>query len=327
MIEFKCPTCGKSLKVPDEHAGKKGKCACGAVVAVPSVTGKGPTEGTPTTEVHSEDSRGHTEAREKLPPAVKVVLVGAGLLIAGLLVYFWLVRDTWELNNMLHLEELAKDAIVLRKKGDLQEAINKNQELLDLVGERKVQDERLVLLIENARKDMANDRIQLAKIEQEALARREAMELAKLQEEAARKEAEEQGTLAGQDRPAERGTAEKDRSTASDPEEMPKFAIWVGLGAAAILFLGVVSWVFGTRCPRCKRFFAKQVVGSAVLDERYETRTKLVRNQVCNNMGKVTGTVEQHVPYSVRIRNVARHCKCRSCGHEWIETREEQQKM
>jgi hypothetical protein len=34
-ITFNCP-CGKTLRVPDEHAGRRAKCpACGAVVPVP----------------------------------------------------------------------------------------------------------------------------------------------------------------------------------------------------------------------------------------------------------------------------------------------------
>ena len=36
MIRFRCRSCSKILKVPDEHGGKKGKCPnCGAVVNVP----------------------------------------------------------------------------------------------------------------------------------------------------------------------------------------------------------------------------------------------------------------------------------------------------
>jgi hypothetical protein len=34
-ITFSCP-CGKTLRVPDEHAGRRAKCpACGAVVPIP----------------------------------------------------------------------------------------------------------------------------------------------------------------------------------------------------------------------------------------------------------------------------------------------------
>lgn len=36
MIELTCSSCGASLKVPDQLAGKKGKCQkCGAVIVVP----------------------------------------------------------------------------------------------------------------------------------------------------------------------------------------------------------------------------------------------------------------------------------------------------
>ena len=44
MIRFKCPSCGKRLKVPDGTAGKKGICSrCGESVEVPgTVKGVGP---------------------------------------------------------------------------------------------------------------------------------------------------------------------------------------------------------------------------------------------------------------------------------------------
>jgi hypothetical protein len=43
MIEFRCPSCGKGLRVDDGYGGKKGKCvACGVAVDIPKpVTTKG----------------------------------------------------------------------------------------------------------------------------------------------------------------------------------------------------------------------------------------------------------------------------------------------
>jgi hypothetical protein len=36
MIRFPCPTCGKTIKAPEEAAGKTGKCRCGGLVRVPT---------------------------------------------------------------------------------------------------------------------------------------------------------------------------------------------------------------------------------------------------------------------------------------------------
>ena len=37
MIDFSCPTCGKSWKVADDHAGKVGKCkSCNTVIKIPT---------------------------------------------------------------------------------------------------------------------------------------------------------------------------------------------------------------------------------------------------------------------------------------------------
>ena len=37
MIELTCSQCGKTLRVPDERAGKQGRCACGVMITIPSV--------------------------------------------------------------------------------------------------------------------------------------------------------------------------------------------------------------------------------------------------------------------------------------------------
>ncbi len=37
MIEFRCDTCGRHHAVKDDYAGKRGKCPCGNVIAVPEI--------------------------------------------------------------------------------------------------------------------------------------------------------------------------------------------------------------------------------------------------------------------------------------------------
>jgi len=47
-MKLACPHCRKSLNVPDDYAGKKGKCpACGQTVAVPALPATTPEEETP----------------------------------------------------------------------------------------------------------------------------------------------------------------------------------------------------------------------------------------------------------------------------------------
>lgn len=36
MIRFACPSCGRPMGVRDEHAGRQGKCSCGAIVRIPN---------------------------------------------------------------------------------------------------------------------------------------------------------------------------------------------------------------------------------------------------------------------------------------------------
>ena len=37
MIRFQYPTCGQKIKVPDDSAGKSGKCKCGEHVKIPKI--------------------------------------------------------------------------------------------------------------------------------------------------------------------------------------------------------------------------------------------------------------------------------------------------
>lgn len=62
-ITFSCP-CGKTLRVPDEHAGKRVKCpACGAVGAVPSAE--------PKFEVVEDEPKEQLAARPVARPATR----------------------------------------------------------------------------------------------------------------------------------------------------------------------------------------------------------------------------------------------------------------
>ncbi|MCE9583812.1 MAG: hypothetical protein K8T20_15120, partial [Planctomycetes bacterium] len=46
-IAFACPVCGKRMSVPDAHAGKVGKCSCGASVRIPPAAPSQVLEGVP----------------------------------------------------------------------------------------------------------------------------------------------------------------------------------------------------------------------------------------------------------------------------------------
>lgn len=47
-IEFRCPSCGKLLRTPDESAGKQGKCPqCGTITQIPTESPAVPSDQTP----------------------------------------------------------------------------------------------------------------------------------------------------------------------------------------------------------------------------------------------------------------------------------------
>ena len=64
MINFKCPTCGKSFNLRDEHAGRQGKCSCGAVITIPvGGCGQQVVPQTPETVPTTEASKNRTNAK------------------------------------------------------------------------------------------------------------------------------------------------------------------------------------------------------------------------------------------------------------------------
>jgi predicted RNA-binding Zn-ribbon protein involved in translation (DUF1610 family) len=54
MLRFNCDNCGCKIKVPDKHAGRKGKCPkCGQIVLIPAVTAQEPIHNKATTSISS----------------------------------------------------------------------------------------------------------------------------------------------------------------------------------------------------------------------------------------------------------------------------------
>jgi len=76
MVQFNCPTCGKSMTVRDEHAGRHGKCVCGAVVSIPRTSAAGQTR--PIADVSPEKGQNQTHSSDAAPrPARRMAYDGS----------------------------------------------------------------------------------------------------------------------------------------------------------------------------------------------------------------------------------------------------------
>jgi hypothetical protein len=86
--------------------------------------------------------------------------------------------------------------------------------------------------------------------------------------------------------------------------------VFIGVGLAGALFCG---WVANTQCPMCKSIWAKQYLGSNLVDrsEGYDTVTRYQRD----TQGRVISSWEEQV-HVVRQTHLD-HYKCSACGYAW----------
>jgi tetratricopeptide (TPR) repeat protein len=177
MINFWCNTCGKTINANDKDAGKKCKCpGCGKLVAIPipkSVTPVTKTEPAPT--LAPKRPKPHTksqpttptiaeampmqaigsEAKTPLHPSAttttqqksgigKPELIGIGVgviavvLVIGFILQQFLWKDTWEIDNQDAIMRIRDEALSSFESKGYESALAKNNELLALIGDRKL---------------------------------------------------------------------------------------------------------------------------------------------------------------------------------------------
>jgi len=160
ILQLRCPNCNVLLKVPDTAVGKKGKCPkCGADFVVPrysksdykAVASSHHAENPRTGRAVSGDRHDDAEESEGYPLWLKVLVVAAGLFVVVLPLYVFWPKDKWEQNNKVEIIALANDAASLEKGGKDKEAIGKCDQLLGLVGDRKLRGDDLVNAVNLAR--------------------------------------------------------------------------------------------------------------------------------------------------------------------------------
>jgi len=233
-IRFDCPKCRAHLAVPDNLALRKGKCQkCGAEVAVPQAAS--PTAQPAIPKNHTctlcggiadgpwVDAQGQTLCRrcfyntslsvQKDPPEadnapdppvtvdypwyLKVLAIATGLVVVGLIAYVFWPRDNWEQDNAPRLAAIKAEAEAALVKGDYERSFAKCEEIISLVGTRKLGDTSLGAILDYATKS-------------KEVCSRKVAETRARQEQEAKPKAEEEG---------ERANAHRQEEPEAEPEK------------------------------------------------------------------------------------------------------------
>ncbi len=167
-IDFNCPSCRKAFSVADETAGRKATCnACGSAFTIPAP----PT--TMSLDLQDEEARlspvvvpppkyntNIYEARPKSGPWFYLFLltIVAGLLVGG---YFYMTRDTWEIDNKTYLSNKKKIADNMLMEGSLEKADEEYNAILATIGIRNILDKEIKEIVSDT-----NDKIRLVQLKQ-----------------------------------------------------------------------------------------------------------------------------------------------------------------
>ena len=235
MISFECSKCGKKFTVPDEQAGRKGKCPqCQAIIIIPDASSP-PTLRTAAVvprdllgdapDAASDEADRSARPRAKAatpvkqiqpalakPPAVSQARSGgeadgtsrlwvfgacgvAALFVVGLLVYVFVLRDTWEKDNRERIQGLSQEVISFARQDNESAMVLKQRELKAFLGSRTLKNPELKTAVSDADAAVAEAKGRVAAAKQAAERKRREDEekaalLAKEQEAAARAKAE-----------------------------------------------------------------------------------------------------------------------------------------
>lgn len=79
---------------------------------------------------------------------------------------------------------------------------------------------------------------------------------------------------------------------------------------------------FAKRCPKCKKWSAREIKLREVLSKYQTTRTKTYNETVKNKRGEVIRTHSRQKPVRVCVEECLYHYKCKYCYYQWKEKKE-----
>lgn len=125
---------------------------------------------------------------------------------------------------------------------------------------------------------------------------------------------------AEQEKAQQLALAEAEASEARN-QKIKDYVQYGGIGASvigAIVALFVALFGFGSSCPSCRKWFAKQELSSDLIDQSSGYEFQTTRDTHRSNDGKVVGTTDRRVQVHVTRSTYRNHNQCKHCGHEWV---------
>lgn len=90
-----------------------------------------------------------------------------------------------------------------------------------------------------------------------------------------------------------------------------------------IIFLAMLAVVAyfaqgtATRCPSCKRYFARTFAGDELVDKNQKFDTVLRRDKHFNTQGQQTGYTTRREQVRMTYERYLHHYTCKFCSFEW----------
>lgn len=154
-IRFTCPKCGTHLAVPDDFAGRKGKCKkCGVEIVAPQALSTAVPPATQATQSEKESEAVSVTVDSPVVKGrswlLKVSAVGTLVVVVGLSAYTFWPRDNWERDNAPRLAAIKAEAEAAVSKGDHERSFARCEEIVSVVGTRTLHDPSLRAILDYA---------------------------------------------------------------------------------------------------------------------------------------------------------------------------------
>lgn len=95
-----------------------------------------------------------------------------------------------------------------------------------------------------------------------------------------------------------------------------------------VIGLFITGIIFSTRCPQCKKFFAKEVVHTDHMgyEDKGLSKENIQTGSVRNSSGQTIATFHQDATFQNIQENFKDFCRCKKCGHRWTTWRSKKHK-
>lgn len=84
-----------------------------------------------------------------------------------------------------------------------------------------------------------------------------------------------------------------------------------------ILIIIIIKTGKGTKCPNCKRWFARKKIRKEFLDSSGHYATKNRTDIQRNSRGEQIGTIERQEQIHVTTNHYRQYCKCKYCNYNY----------